>query len=29
LGHGYAAVTATIEGQSSSTAITVPEREPQ
>jgi hypothetical protein len=28
LGHGYAAVTATIEGQSSSTAITVPEREP-
>ena len=28
LGHGYATVTATIEGQSSSTAITVPEREP-
>jgi len=28
LAHGYAAVTATIEGQSSSTAITVPEREP-
>ena len=27
LAHGYATVTATIEGQSSSTAITVPERE--